>query len=89
MKMTQTGGDLNFPQVVKKRLLILSLTISLMVLPLAAKSAQAQTECVNGCEAQLASCLNTSRDPVAEAICQDNYWKCVDGCLGSYAAILE
>lgn len=88
MSMSQSDGGSSFPQVVKRRLAILSLAISLMIMPLAAKPAQAQTECLDGCQTALTACMNTARDPVQEAICQDNYWKCVEGCYGSYAAVL-
>lgn len=87
MKMSQTGGNATFPQIVKGRLLVLLLAISFIMLS-GPTRAQAQAECVGKCEETLAACLNTSRDPVAEAICIANYWTCVDGCLGSYAAIM-
>lgn len=85
--MSQTGGNATFPQIVKGRLLVLLLAISLMTLT-SGTQVQAQAECLGKCEETLAACLNSARDPVAEAICQTNYWACVDGCLGSYAAIM-
>lgn len=89
MKMSQTGGNSTFPRGVKGRLMILFLAISLTTLS-GATTARAQVGCLGQCEEQLAGCLGQpSRDPIMETACQANYWSCVDGCLGSYAAILE
>lgn len=53
-----------------------------------ASRAQAQSQCLQGCQQTLAECLQRSgQDPVMEGACQDQYDTCVNACLGQFARL--
>lgn len=68
-----------------KRISPLFLTTALLLSFLASR-AEAQTACLQDCQAALAACMQRSgQDPVMEGACQDQYDACVNHCLGDYA----
>lgn len=65
-------------------LMSIVLFIALSVVP--GSVVQAQVECLGACEAQFAACIGP-KDQVP-MLCQDTYERCVNSCLGSFAALL-
>jgi hypothetical protein len=65
-------------------LMSIVLFVALSVVP--SSRVQAQVECLGACEEQYAACVGHSGH--VSMLCQDTYEICVNGCLGSFAALL-
>lgn len=92
MQNTSVGRQTVSQQAGRHRVSILMSIVLLIALSVVPGSAvQAQVECLGACEAEFAACMGASgpgRPDQASMVCQDTYESCVDGCLGSFAALL-
>lgn len=61
-------------------LMVLALLATLFLAP--ATKVNAQVECLNRCEQQLARCLASGGGEQFSTSCYDDYEACVNGCLG-------